>query len=213
MTFRDAGQAYHEREKAELRDRLDAERQENERLEASLRILREKVAASEDEPELSPKVSLLANAHDVLMTPFRAVGSGIRGFFEIVASIAGGVLRFVFAFPWQFWLIAVVILGMAGILIHHEFYDIRDGYVTGKNYEPAHYEYREECSRDSNGQESCHTVQTWVDATYSLTISWENQSATWGVSEGVYNHVQFGEWYCERDLLHDAPCRRNRPGE
>lgn len=92
-----------------------------------------------------------------------------------------------------------------GKIPHHEFYDIRDGYVTDKDYTPGYW------STDCTGSGSSRSCsETYHPPTWSVTINFEGDSAKWEVSEGEYNQISYGDWYCARDFLHEAPCVRNK---
>lgn len=91
----------------------------------------------------------------------------------------------------------VVLLGMG---IYHYFTDIQEGVVTGKDYDPP----RTVCDDDG-----CTTYpESW-----SVTIGLDGRQAVWSVSEGEYNRLRRGDWYCYTDLLHSAADCHGPPAE
>lgn len=216
MTFRDNQTAVHEREKAELRDKLAREREENEQLERELAALRQNrplVDPNEDEEiqEELRKMGVRARKERI---------SGIAGtitdvvlflprlFWHTIIAIGQLLGSFFSGFgnvPWQMWIMGAVASVMLGMCVYHEFYDIRDGYITGKTYTPPYT--TSSCDKDG------HCTTTYHPATWSVTINFEGQGATWGVSEDEYNHLHRGQWYCARDFLHEAPCVQDTPAE
>lgn len=215
MSFRNDNDAWHEREKAELRNKLGETRKELERAKAAP----PKVVASNKAP--SPKLEPF--------DPFPSVSDKQIEDYEnkLLKKSANGLYVDSFSphkgLTWPTsdpfrrstdWgpIIKLGIVGLVmtlgiGLAIHHEFWDIRDGYVTAKTYTPGHWS--SSCSTDSHGHRTCS--QIYHPPTWNVTVNFEGDSASWGVTENEYEHINYGDWYCARDFLHEGSCVRNHP--
>jgi len=92
--------------------------------------------------------------------------------------------------------IFLFIVGMIGLSVYQYFTDIQEGVVTSKEYHPP----ETRCTTDSDGHTSCTTYPEY----WTVDIAYRGQTATWSVSEGEYNQLDQGDWYCYTDLIHDA---------
>lgn len=103
----------------------------------------------------------------------------------------------------------VIIVGLFGLFIYHEFYDLRNGWVADRTHVPAHYETRfnTTCSGTGSNQHCYSTpYQQYVPDAYYVEIRADGREASWGVSETTYTNTEIGEWFCARDLFDDSPC-------
>jgi hypothetical protein len=246
MSFRDDRFASEEREKTELRDKLLALKEANEKLARENEALKIQTAEDSEMDALISRNKWLDRAANVgrwLLTPFVALAQAlafiitfpfrmIGKFFEKPAQrpdfrfggygftpfrqspferLIGWVLPFgVFSFG------GLVFLGVVSIfvftiysMVHHEFYEIRDGYVTGKDYYPEHEEcgWEEHCTgsgddRRCHSDYECHTVPP----RWTVDIAYQGNASTWDVEQEDYDNTRRGQWFCARDIFHDQPC-------
>lgn len=216
MSFRNNNDAWHEKEKAELRDKLNSALEELERRKMSdaLKIQKETKPfvdpfdyTKNKKPEAEKKIVSYSNLFqennfelnhnfndDFDVNKVWGSSRPSSGFNDFHKK--AGITFIIFCFISLF----------VGYLIHHEFYDIRDGFVTDKTYVAGYW--RESCTTTNNHRRCSYY---WVPPTWSVTVTFEGQSASWNVTESEYNAIEYGEWFCSRDILHSGPCVQNQP--
>jgi hypothetical protein len=247
MSFRDDRFASEEREKVELRDKLSALKEANEKLAKENEALKIKTA---EDAELDALVNRnkwmdrAASVGKILATPFVAVAqaliflvtlpfrligklferkqptidpwgmggfSGMRGFGYRQPSLFERILPFGFmSFGGLVFLFVLGIFALAIYsAIHHEFYELRDGYVTGKDFYPEHEQcgWEEECTGSGNSRHCddvyrCHTIPP----RWTVDIAYQGNASTWDVEQEQYDNIRRGQWFCARDIFHDQAC-------
>lgn len=91
-------------------------------------------------------------------------------------------------------LVGVVLLPV-GMVIYHEFYDIREGTVTDKEH---HGEWTQ-FVQSGKTLTPIHHPETW-----SLTIERDGETASWTVSEDRYDRTSIGDYACFEDVQADC---------
>lgn len=210
--FRSNSVARNEREKAELRDRLEQERIARERAEKALREAQKTAEEAALEKRLEPgwfretldgvysyfenrkerrvqaqQAELEKGLADFRLWPHSRYAPGHsfsrpRGFFGTFFGTGAW---------WKFGIIGLMISAVLFLIITHELYDIREGYVTDKTYTPGYWS--ETCS-GSGSERSCSS--TYHPPTWSIQVSYDGDAATWGVSQSDYNNIRYGQWAC-----------------
>lgn len=209
--FRDEKEASHAQETSELRNKLHAEKERAEKLQKEIDALRPKVApVSKPIPSVSPldftgnHVKPYINHKPAASKPSwdTQFPSSSRSNYDM-SNYDWAKPRF----PSRATNVKIGLFFIAalfvGVLIHHEFYDPRDGYVTDKTYAPGYWT----TTTNSNGT----TTTSYTPPSWSVSINFRGNSAVWDVSEETYEGIDYGDWYCARDLLHEAPCIRDEP--
>ena len=199
MGFRDNRMALEEREKAELRDRLEAERIERDRLEKVNAQL--EAAAKQAAFEKQMGGGWFRRKVDSVYDYFerRRVGSlqwRQEGLEKRLMTNRSYYQRDPFRGPsifrnggwWKIGLVVVFLVGAIGFYVHHELYDLREGFVTSKSYVPGHWS----SSTDSHG----HTTSTYHPPQWAISVTYQGDTGSWSVSEGAYNNLRYGQWAC-----------------
>lgn len=222
MSFRNDNDAHHEKEKAELRNKL---RETQNALEAERRNPKTVKPSMEGSVDPFDFTKNKAVPYNPMNKPAIEKSRAERAVDDYERKLLNKPMPLL-DYSWDHasyrsnpfrssfdsgkWLrvsaIASVFVVILGVMIHHEFYDIRDGYVTDKNYTPGHW--TTSCTT-RDGRTRCSN--TYHPPTWSVTVTYEGDSASWNVTENEYEHLAYGEWYCSRDLFHTAPCVRNHP--
>lgn len=193
--FRDRNLALEEREKVELRDKLRLAENRLSKLTKEKEDELLKLNREADNAKLL--LGVVGSIERFFTWPFRK----LRDFGQAVSRTGPGVIVAGF--------MITLFVGMIGLIVYHEFYDIRDGYVVGRDYVPGHFDARavSHCAPSGNDQVCSTTIeQVWVPPAWTLDIAYQHDSASWGVSEAEYDRYGNGDWYCARDLLHSDPC-------
>lgn len=206
--FRDEGVARHERELAELRDKLEAERERAERAEEAARRAGAAETAARSRAEMAEAERKLRGGWFKQWLDRRAERKRERLSWVGPSSLGygwGTAGRRHIALPhvmMGFAFLAVV--GLIALNIYHYCTDIQEGVVTGRDYHPPHTS----CSTDSHGHTSCTTYpESWT-----VDIAFEGQSATWTVSHSEYERTAYGDWFCYTDVFHSHDNCHGRPG-
>lgn len=200
--FRDENIARHERELAELRTKLDAERERAERAEAIAKRVAEREAAEKAREEMDDAERKLRGGWFKQWLDSRAERRRERSpsFGHVWGSAGYSTFDRSKVIPA---IALLLIIGVFSFNFYHYCTDIQEGVVTGRDYHPPHTS----CTSDSHGHTSCTTYpESW-----SVDIAFQGQSATWSVSEGEYNRLRYGDWYCYSDLFHSEDNCHGRP--
>jgi hypothetical protein len=195
--------ALEEREKAELRDRLEAERIERERLEKANAQL--EAAAKEAAFEKMMKGGWFRRIIENFYGYFERRREGSlewrRSAFEAKASHNnygyGAFSRTPFrsSSNGAWWKIGLAIFFLGGLIVlyvRHELYDLREGFVTDKTYVPAYTT----TSTDGHG----HTTTTYHPPQWIIDVTYQGDTGEWSVTEGDYNNLRYGQWACVTDF-------------
>lgn len=214
MTFRDNRFAQDEREKTELRDKvrdgldqIATLKEENAKLSQKIteQLHAEEYAAIRGPSLLERFFTWLDNLRISIVTTisglFSLLGRAIAWPFVVMSDLTLIQLMF---------LVSILGIGISiGFAVWHEFEDPRDGYVTGKNFYPEHEScgWEEECTgsgrdRSCTDVYRCHTIPP----RWTVDIGYQGTAATWDVEQDDYNHVERGQWFCARDILHTEAC-------
>jgi len=191
--FRDETVARHERELAELRNKLESERARAEKAEAE--AAKARALAEETEAERKLRGGWFKQWLDRRAErkrnydPYRpGIFSGFRRLSLVHILMGLGALLFA---------------GFIILDVYHYCTDIQEGVVTGRDYHPPHTS----CTTDSHGHTSCTTIpEHWT-----VDIAFQGQSATWSVSESEYNRIHYGDWFCYTDMFHSEDNCHGRP--
>ena len=114
---------------------------------------------------------------------------------------------------WPMWVIGAVIVGVIGAIVAFAVLDARPvvGTVVERQFYPAHYENRTrmQCFPQSGGKSFCYPVPYTVwepDAWWLMACAHAEENlpkfrrCRWRqVRQELYERVQIGEWYDERE--------------
>jgi len=87
----------------------------------------------------------------------------------------------------------IAVVGFVAALAVYNFeYGLREGYVTGREYQAGYWSSSTSC--DSHGH--CTSTSHYHPPQWFVEITYDDASSSWGVSEDVYEELHHGEWFC-----------------
>ena len=204
--------AQHEREKAELKQKLEVEQNESDDLQKKLDEANEKINKLEKKNKGQTFKKVKEKMNDLFMSPadrrmkhnndhwgtpkMRSWSEARRNPFRqsIGDRVASGGIQ---------GLVALGFVCFVGLMVYNAyqyFYGIQEGVVYDKSYTPPYTTTSPVYDKDGHriGTDVTHHPEV-----YRIFIRQDEETNSYAVTSGTYNNTGIGQWFCFVDWFHD----------